>query len=108
MIQYTTPTITMRIKNVALSQTDVVRLTLQPWSKDAKAPRGEATTIASPSVEVDGDDSLVSVKLTQEQSAALPVGQVMMQTNWKSTDGTRGATKRVPFSVESNLLSEVM
>lgn len=106
MIQYTTPTLTLRIKNVALANSDAVRLTLQPH--DRQTLRGTATTITNPTVTVDGDDTLVTVKLTQQQSAALPVGSVWAQVNWLSTDGTRGATKKANFSVEANLLAEAM
>ena len=104
MIQYTTPTLTLRIKNVALAGSDDVWLTLQPHDKQQL--KGNPLTIDDPTVEVVGDDTLVSKKLTQAQTAALPVGTVWAQVNWLSTDGTRGATKRANFGVEANLLSE--
>ena len=106
MIQYTTPTLTVRVKNVALTNTDEVWLTLQPH--DTQVLKGEPLTIEDPSFETDGDDTLVSVKLTQAQSASLATGSVWAQVNWLSTDGTRGATKRTNFSVELNLLDEVL
>ena len=104
MIQYTTPTLTLRIRDVRLSDSDDVWLTLQPH--DRQTLKGAPLTISAPDVAVEGGDTLVSAKLTQAQSASLPVGAVWAQVNWLSADGTRGATKRANFAVEANLLGE--
>ena len=77
MIQYTTPTITVTITGVALDASDDVWLTLQPQSKGNLT--GEALTVESPAIRVEGTDTIVSAKLTQEQTAALSVpGEVFL------------------------------
>lgn len=105
MIQYTTPTITVTITGVALDASDDVWLTLQPQSKGNLT--GEALTVESPTVRVEGTDTIVSAKLTQEQTAALPKGSCYVQVNWLSSDGTRCATTRGNVMVQENLLPEV-
>lgn len=105
MIQYTTPTITVTIAGVALADTDEVWLTLQPQSKGNLT--GEALTVEDPTVRVEGTDTIVSVTLTQEQSAMLPKGSCYVQVNWLSSDGTRCATTRGNVMVQENLLPEV-
>lgn len=107
MIQYTTPTVTLRVKNVVLTSGDKVWLTLQPYDRSTKSLRGEPTTIEDPATEADGDDTVVSVTLTQEQTAALPVGSIQAQVNWLTSAGVRGATTRATITVVGNLLDEV-
>lgn len=107
MIQYTTPTVTMRIRNVALDPSDDVWLTMQPYDRSTKGAKGDPMTIENPTVEVDGDDTVVTVRLTQEQSAALPAGGVQVQVNWLTGSGERGATTRANITVAENLLPEV-
>ena len=108
MIQYTTPRVTLRIKNVELDQTDAVKLALRPYDKTAKKLFGTPLIFVNPTVTVADGNTRVSVRLTQAQSGSLPVGLVAAQANWKHVDGLRGATKRAYLTVEENLIDEEM
>ena len=108
MIQYTTPTITLRLKNVELDPTDVVKLTLQPVNKSSKNPVGDPLVFVNPTTTVADGHTRITVRLTQVQSASLPKGLVAVQANWKTTGGIRGASKRVYITVDENLLAEEM
>ena len=110
MIQYTTPTVTIRINDFELDVEHVTSsmLSLQPVDKALKASRGEPMHFDSPTIRVEGGDTLISVKLTQAQSAALPEGYVKAQANWLNSDGTRGANRPKYFSVEPNLYDREM
>lgn len=113
MIQYTTPTISVTMKGVALGQSDIAVMDLQPVHKDTKKPIGNKLTFTNPNIEVTEVGTVVSVVLTQVQSASLPTGEddkacIKTMVNYKTADGKRGATRKFYFVVESNVHDEVM
>ena len=107
MIQYTTPTVGVRVKT-ELDPTYDYQLTIQPVDKVSKKPKGEKTEFDTPNVRVADGFTYVTVKLTQAQSAAFPVGTIKMQANWKVDSNTRGASKPVYLKVEPNLHAQQM
>lgn len=95
MIRFTTPTHTHRIKNVDLSGCDVwVTYQQCSYQLDLKG-----------TVETDGNDTLVTVNFTQEQTASFCEGRVTVQINWVYPDGARDATRQKQMAVGSNLMA---
>lgn len=95
----TTPTITYRFKIVSVSDIMVAILTI----KDRSGIILEKT-LADASI---GEDSL-SWKLTQEETLAMGTRPYTMMLNWKTADGTRGASDEVSISTAPNHIKEVI
>jgi hypothetical protein len=108
MIQYTTPTFSFRFKDVQLAPGTQVWMTFQPWNKKNKVPTGEeSTTFDDCTFVVEGNDTIVSLKLTQEQSAAFPLGCVRVMANYMTPDADRDASNKIFVDIVENLLPEV-
>jgi len=108
MIQYTTPSVGVRLTGVTVapSQVDVAKLTLQPVTKDRR-PIGESIDVV-PQVTIDGSDTVVAATLTQQQSAAMPLGYYQAMVNLKLKDGRRIANLPTYGQVLRNLHEQVM
>lgn len=113
MYQYTTPTISVTLKDVTLGQGDIAVMDLQPVHKDTKKPLGSKLTFSNPSIEVNEIGTVVSVTLTQTQSASLPTmsddkAYIKTMVNYKTADGKRGTSPELFFVVKPNVHNEVM
>lgn len=104
MIPYTTPTLTVRVKNIDLTDYDVV-VTLS--QRDAYRSHTNRVDITDTTVELDGSDSLVAFSLTQAQSGVFKAGIVNVQVNYGSDDA-RMASDIACIDVERNLLTDTV
>lgn len=57
--------------------------------------------------DLDIQDNVISLYLTQEQTLALP-NRVLIQVNWTYGDGTRACSNIVSFDTKKNLINEVL
>lgn len=95
MIRYTTPTHTHRVVGIDLTSCDV-------W---VSYEQGLAQVDLKGSVELDGSDSLVTVSLTQKQTARFKEGALLAQINWVYPNGKRDATDKKEMPVKGNLMA---
>lgn len=99
MIQYTTPTNRHIVKGIDLTGCDV-------W---VSYEQGKVELdIKASDVSFDGEDTTLSVTLTQEQTSSFKVGKVSFQVNWVYPDGSRDATGQKITLMEPNLLNKVV
>lgn len=95
----TTPTITYTFHIVSVQDILVAYLTIKlNDTVVVRKPLSDATI---------GENSL-SWTLTQEETLALGTGTATMMLNWKTQDGTRGASDKVAVAGSSNHISEVI
>lgn len=87
MYTYTTPTITCILDGVDFSQVDYVRVAVE--SKKSEIVR------VVPVSDIDTETGETSIKLTQEETAALGKGQIAIQARVRYLDGTVQATNKV-------------
>lgn len=97
MIPYTTPTYTLTIEGVDLSQYSVL-VTFRQGSK--------TVTIEDAVVTSDGTDTTITATMTQAQSALFTVGTMEVQVNWLN-GSHRDATISKAIAVDRQLLKEV-
>lgn len=83
-IQYTTP-----IEQFVIEGTDLTNCRV--WVSYQQGKR--ELDVEATSITFDESDSTIAVQLTQEQSAIFRAGKVMIQVNWITFDGYRGATE---------------
>lgn len=106
MIKYTTPTITLTIKGVDITDYQAYVTFVQGSHKLTKSGSDldmTATTIG------DVTYTQITLVLSQEESAAFDENQrVRVQVNWISDEGVRGATKIRKVEALANLLDEVI
>ncbi len=95
----TTPTITYKFKIVDVSEITVAILTIKE--------RGVIIIQLDLSDATVGEDSL-SWTLTQEETLLLGAKTATMMLNWKTEDGTRGASEEVFVQGVSNHIREVI
>lgn len=102
MRQYTTPTIQLLVKGVDLTAADDV------WVTFADRTRAIVLTLDSPTVAASGDDTQVSVTLTQAQTAQFIANTLSdVQVNWMVSTA-RYATDIMSINVYENLLKEIL
>ena len=99
MITWTTPTLMITLKGVRIENASYVVTVTQS---------GTSYTFDTPEVETVGCNTVLSVDMTQEQTASLTPGMVKVQVNWTDGFGHRGATKIKSVSFGDNLLKEVL
>ena len=87
MYTYTTPTIPCVLDGVDFSQVDYVRIAVE--SKKSEIVR------VVPVSDIDTETGETSIKLTQEETAALGKGQIAIQARVRYVDGTVQATNKV-------------
>lgn len=95
----TTPTITYKFKVVDVSEITVAILTIKE--------RGTILIELTKSDATVGEDSL-SWTLTQEETLLLGAKTATMMLNWKTQDGTRGASEEVFVQGAPNHIREVI
>lgn len=99
MRRYTTPTVTVEVEGVDLT-TSTVLVTFQQ--------RNNRLTVEGPAMELQGEDTVISVPLSQLQTGGFAEGSVEVQVNWLDGYGHRDATTVGAIQVERNLLAEVV
>ena len=95
----TTPTITYKFKVVDVSEITVAILTIKERGINIIELNLSDATI--------GEDSL-SWTLTQEETLQLGAKTATMMLNWKTEDGTRGASEQVFVTGGDNHIREVI
>ena len=95
----TTPTITYKFKVVDVSEITVAILTIKERGVNIIELNLSDATI--------GEDSL-SWTLTQEETLQIGVKTCTMMLNWKTEDGTRGASEEVYIQGSPNHIREVI
>lgn len=99
MIRFTTPTHEHKVKGIDLTGCDVyVSYEQGLTSVDIKAS----------DVSYDGEDTTVTVPLTQLQTAKFRVGKVTVQINWVYSDGKRNAVGTKEMEISRNLMQKVV
>lgn len=95
----TTPTITYKFKVVDVSEITVAILTIKERGVNIIELNLSDATI--------GEDSL-SWTLTQEETLLIGTRTATMMLNWKTEDGTRGASEQVFVTGGDNHIREVI
>ena len=110
MIQYTTPTITLLVEGLDISDHDIYA-TLEQEEKEL-TKSGDDLTVEVVSTTVGTGtrtDTKLTFELAQEESGAFDFDEkVLVQVNWISSAGVRGATDIRTVPVMRNLLDEVI
>ena len=102
MINYTTPSISLTVEGVDLSDQDVY-VSLEQGTHELTKSGSDLI------VDADENDTIITFTLTQEESASFNFGKsVSIQVNWISQDGVRDATEIKTIGVMRNLLDEVI
>lgn len=103
MRRFTTPTITLLVEGVDLTEMDV-RVTFKQGRRKL--------TIQHPTVEIvtieQTEYTKVTVTLTQEQTGYFADSPCKVQVNWIAADGSRDATEIKATPNWPNLLDEVV
>lgn len=99
MRRYTTPSIMLTLKGVDITTYDVYVTITQG---------GNSITVENPPAQLVGCNTVLTVTLTQEQSAQFHAGMVDVQVNWVDIAGRRSATKIKRVGIDANLLDEVI
>jgi len=98
MIRYTTPTLTLTVKDADLTG-------MRVWVTLSDRFNVVKVTIDNPTTEKSGDDTIVSVTLTQAQTALFNAGsEVFAQVNYMTVAGVRMATSINSLTVTDNLI----
>ena len=106
MINYTTPTITLIVEGIDISNMDVY-VTLQQGCMEM-TKRG-ADLVVTAIQNTDTIDTSIVFTLSQEESASFRFNQAAsIQVNWISQQGIRGASEIKGVPVLRNLLDEVI
>lgn len=102
MRQYTTPTLSIRVKSVDLTSADSV------WVTIANTARTITITKDDPTLTVDNGDTICTVTLSQDETRRFyPKANAGIQVNWMTGD-VRCATNIASVTVFENLLKEVL
>ncbi len=106
MINYTTPSITLEVEAVDLTDNDVYVTLNQGNYKMTK--KGTDLVISTETHE-QITDTVITFVLTQEESASFVYDKsVAIQVNWINASGVRDATEIKTVGVMRNLLDEVI
>ena len=106
MIQYTTPTQTFRVKKIDITPYKIYLTFTQGNRRLTKT--GDDLTVRKETVGQDVN-TLISVMLSQQETAFFRTDSyVYVKVNWIDSNGVRGSSKTAYFSMESNLLDEVI
>lgn len=106
MIRYTTPTISLVVEGVDISEKDI-RVTLEQSNVELTKKGADLTVSTTTHEQV--TDTNIQFALTQEESALFRVNAgCAVQVNWISSNGVRAATEIKSVPVMRNLLDEVI
>ena len=106
MINFTTPTITLIVEGIDISNLDVY-VTIQQgcYEMTKRGPDLVVTPVQNDNV----TDTSIVFTLSQEESASFMFNHsAAIQVNWISQQGVRGATEIKGIPVLRNLLDEVI
>lgn len=98
MRRYTTPTIELTVRGADLTGCDC-------WVSIAQ---GKAKLEIQATPTLDGEDTTLTVQLTQEQTGMLSRGDARVQVNWIDQSGNRNATTIRTVEVDGNLMERVI
>lgn len=104
MYQGTTPTIPLTFKGIDLSSAKIF-LTIEDERKKRSVTftSGEDFT-----VEFDGENTVGTIRLTQEQTLAMSPGNCIVQARFVFPDGSAGATGKANVYVNSVIMKGVI
>lgn len=106
MIQYTTPTITSKVKGV-----DITSMHVWVTLKQGRIKLNKKNADLTMRTETVGTstDTIITFTLTQEESGSFVFNKsASIQANWIDSHGVRGGTKMATIPVLQNLLNEVI
>ena len=99
IIRATTPTIKYRFRIVKVTDITTAYLTIK---------QNGNTIIEKTLADADvGEDSL-SWTFTQSETLQMATGKITAMLNWKTVDGTRGASHKSTVAIECNFKEEVI
>ena len=99
MRRYTTPTLTLTVKDQLISDADVYVTIEYSAGK---------MTVEDPTMTESSRDTIITVPFSQEDTAKFHNGEILaIQVNWMK-DGKRYATDIAHITVSENLLTEVL
>lgn len=107
MINYTTPTISLTVEAIDLSDGYDVYVSLEQGKTELT--KTGANLIISTDTHDQVTDTIIIFTLTQEESASFNLGKsVSVQVNYINSAGVRDATEMKTIPVMKNLLDEVI
>ena len=107
MVNYTTPTITLKVEDVNISSGYDVYATLEQ-GKYKLTKSGSDLTLTTETVQ-QHTNTIITFELSQEESASFDYSRyVNVQVNWINSSGKRAATEIKTIEVMRNLLNEVI
>lgn len=98
MRRYTTPTVELAVRGADLTGCEC-------W---VSITQGASRIETQAEPELDGEDTTLTVQLTQEQTGMLRQGSARVQVNWIDEGGHRNATTIREVEVDGNLLDRVV
>lgn len=99
VIRATTPTVTYKFNVIDVADIVTAYLTIkQSGSTVIEKDLSDATV---------GEDSL-AWEFTQEETLLMRQGKISFMLNWKTVDGTRGASEKSVVVIEDNYKDEVI
>lgn len=102
MVNYTTPTISLIVEGVDITQHDIY-VTIEQ-GKTELIKKGSDLIVSK-----DGEDTSIILTLTQEESAMFDYNnRAAVQVNWITSQGVRSATEIKTIRVLQNLLDKVV
>ena len=102
MRQYTTPTLSIKVKGVDLTSAESVWVTIANTARNVIITKDDST------LTVDNGDTICTVTLSQDETRRFPPkANVSIQVNWM-TGNVRCATNIASVTVFENLLKEVL
>ena len=107
MIRYTTPTITLEVEGIDLTDNEDVYVSFEQGSRELTKSGNDLNI----SAETQGQTTIstIVVVLTQEETASfVEARNVAVQVNYINASGVRDATGIVSVGVGRNLLDEVI
>lgn len=99
IIRGTTPTLKYTFKSVQVSDISVAFLTIKQADEIIVRKALDAAVV--------GDGS-ISWTLTQTETLAVAPGQAEAMINWRTSDGTRGASFKTIVAINRNHIEEVI
>lgn len=93
IIRGTTPTIKYTFKTINAEDISVAYLTIK---------MGKETLLEKDLTSATVEEGYILWTLSQEETLAMTDEYIFVRLNWKLTDGTRGASSRSRFFIESN------
>ena len=100
--KYTTPTKRLRVKNIDLTR-------MRVWVTFSQNRFSQSVTKIDCPMELDGNDTLITVTLTQSETAKFYTNEkVKIQVNYMDANGNRQATDVIFENVTDNLLKKVV